>query len=173
MFFPVLINHNSDGFLFPSCFITFRKMKLQLSIKLILQRTVCMLLLQSWFDLWNAGFCINAGTFFFFLTFIFNSELQCSNLFYKDVSLEGLTVFVAKTIFSEPFRQQFGFFEEVQCNLYWPNVLPVMRAAVFSYFCILGLLVFLAEIHMTEFIFLHPNAAFSYCQHTKIWECIE
>lgn len=105
---------------------------------------------------------------FFFFTFIFNTELQCSDLLCKDVSLEGLTVFVAKTIFSEPFRQQFGFFEEVQCNLYWPNVLPVTRAAVFSYFCILGLLVFLAEIHMTEFISLHPNAAFSYWQHTKI-----
>lgn len=87
-------------------------MKLQLSIKLILQRTVCMLLLlQSWFDLWNAGFCINAGTFFFF-TFIFNSELQCSDLFYKDVSLEGLTVFVAKTIFSEPFNSSLGFLKK-------------------------------------------------------------
>jgi len=100
--------------------------------------------------------------------------LQCSDLVFKDVSLEGLAVFVAKTIFSEPFRQWFGFFEEVQCNLYWPNVLPVMRAAVFSFiFCILGFLVFLAEMHMTEFIFLHPNAAHSYWQRTEIWECIE
>lgn len=49
-----------------------------------------------------------------------------------------------------------------------------MRAAVFSFiFCILGFLVFLAEMHMTEFIFLHPNAAHSYWQHTEIWECIE